>query len=582
MASSDMQKVGNSVGRFFTIGRRLWLAAGFLILLSVAVGYVSLTTSDNYRRDAETVAGLAKRTITVFETDLLIYKLVRAEKDYVLTADRKFLDERNEFSTNVDQNLNALIDSSVSNESKRLLDELRIRKTEYDRNFQNAVTIFNGLSLTPGERRALQQLTEPTDVDLLRLRVVEDGFERVRQLSLSNTEILLAAESNLISKIVDIDTTDIEQTLIQAQTNSQQVRYISFAAMAAALLVGAFISYFTIGSTTSVLRDTVERLARLSSILRDSVIQATEVANRNATTAGQLAASSTQQSQQAEQISTTISQTARAISATATLANEGSESVSSVNALAQKGGEGAQQAAEGLQKIRDIVNLAVERIRNLASGSQEVGALAGEVTSIADQTNILALNAAIEAARAGEAGRGFAVVADEVRRLAENSRKFADQITQLITSVMNQAQETAQTTSSGADDISESTQTINETLSSFQQITDAVADANAKIQEIASSVAQQAESAEQISKTTTSIAQGIEQNASGSKSLADAVDQQRVVISVIQKSIEEAELLLVDSRALVGLRGEVAMEVENLTANEASDGQDDQQRDEQA
>jgi methyl-accepting chemotaxis protein len=149
---------------------------------------------------------------------------------------------------------------------------------------------------------------------------------------------------------------------------------------------------------------------------------------------------------------------------------------------------------EGVKTIRHIseqVNRAEAVVKNVQTGTQNIGSVLDVIKGIAEQTNLLALNAAIEAARAGEQGRGFAVVADEVRTLASRTSESTQEIEKMIDSLQVGAHDAVEKMGGSTQLVDKGVEIVNRADQSFDTIAHSMKEISAKSQSIASAAAEQ-------------------------------------------------------------------------------------------
>jgi methyl-accepting chemotaxis protein len=119
-------------------------------------------------------------------------------------------------------------------------------------------------------------------------------------------------------------------------------------------------------------------------------------------------------------------------------------------AISQDGQRDVVAAVDGMDKLRQQVELIAAKILDLTERTQQIGEIIATVNEIAEQSKLLALNASIEAAKAGEHGRGFAVVALEIRTLAEQSKQATRQVRSILGEIQKASHSAALVTEEGS------------------------------------------------------------------------------------------------------------------------------------
>jgi len=238
-----------------------------------------------------------------------------------------------------------------------------------------------------------------------------------------------------------------------------------------------------------------------------------------------------------KQVSSASQSLAEGSSEQAASIEETSSSLEEMSSMTRQNADHANQA-DALMKDTNIVvataNKSMNELTNsmadISKASDETSKIIKTIDEIAFQTNLLALNAAVEAARAGEAGAGFAVVADEVRNLAMRAADAAKNTSTLI-------EDTVSKIASGSELVSSTNEAFDKVAESSEKVA-------ALVSEISSASNEQSQGISQINTAVNDMDKIVQQNAANAEESASASEEMNAQAEQMKTMVAELMALV--------------------------------------
>jgi methyl-accepting chemotaxis protein len=519
-----MIKIGETMNiRNLSIGQRLAIGFGVVILLLIALASLSYTRISSLNQEVDTMVKTRyPKTIVANKIKADVNEATRSMLNVLILSDPGQIKTELANIESKSASANAALDDLSKNASdaqgKEILKAIAAIREKFGPLQKNFVGMINEdrkdealikfmFSVRPQTVKYFEQIDKFVAYQNgLMSEAGEMAAADARRTELLIFGLTLAASA--ISLVVAfLATRSITTPLTEAVSIAQRV-------------ADGDLTSVIVANSTDETGQMMEALKHMNDSLIKIVAEVRTGTESIATASGEIASGNQDLSARTEQQAASLGHTSSSMRQLTETVQQNADNARQANQL-------AAQASEVAVRGGAVVSHVVDTMGSITASSKKIVDIIGVIDGIAFQTNILALNAAVEAARAGEQGRGFAVVASEVRNLAQRSAAAAKEIKTLIgDSVDKVAEGSALVAQAGA--------TMDEVVASVRRVTDIMEEITSASQEQSAGIAQVNTTILAMDETTQQNAALVEEAAAAAAQMQDQAAGLARVVSVFK------------------------------------------------
>jgi len=462
---------------------------------------------------------------------VLMLQLRRAEKDFMLRLDTKYLPRFDDTITKLEQSLSrSTIDSNTKSQLNSLI-------ATYQSSFQALVKaqVELGVNLESGALGKMRESVSKSDTVVG--QIVEETVTHVKK-SVSEAQFLAITIFVIAGVIVLVLVYFTSHSIIvPIERVYHSINDIRRNNDLSVMIEQTGKDEITIMTTdfNSLIGDFKNLIYEVNGALNTLNVATDHLSESTAATSSGMQ----EQLHEADMVATAATEMQATIQDISHNTEAAAKKAESTNLSAQQGRSEVESTVNHIRELSGSLGSASDVVSQLEKDGETIGSVLDVIRGIAEQTNLLALNAAIEAARAGEQGRGFAVVADEVRSLAQRTQESTSEIegiintlqqrTQEVVSIMHQCRSQGDESASQAIKAGELLGAITEDVQTIMEMST----------QIAVAIDEQSQVASEVNKNVVrirDIAQDASEHASRNAQTSEEVSEQgRVLYAAIDK-----------------------------------------------